>query len=132
MQGSVWGSLCCVVLMDKLGKMVYNKPELLYYYKGVVATPPLQMVDDILGIQKCSNQSVRLNNVINTFIELEKLTLSQKKCNNVHVGKKVENCPEFKVHSNKMANSNQETYLGDKIDKSGLVKPIIQARIAKG
>ena len=37
MQGSVWGSLCCVVLMDKLGKLMYNKPELLYYYKGVVA-----------------------------------------------------------------------------------------------
>ena len=34
MQGSVWGSLCCVVLMDKLGKLVYSKPELLYYYKG--------------------------------------------------------------------------------------------------
>ena len=41
MQGSLWGSLCCVVLMDKLGKMTYNNPELLYYYKGVVGTPPL-------------------------------------------------------------------------------------------
>ena len=39
MQGSVWGSLCCVVLMDKLGKLMYSKPELLYYYKGVVACP---------------------------------------------------------------------------------------------
>ena len=29
MQGSIWGSLCCVVLMDKFGKIVYRKPELL-------------------------------------------------------------------------------------------------------
>jgi hypothetical protein len=61
MQGSVWGSLCCVVLMDKLGKLVYSKPELLYMYKGVVEVPTLQMVDDILGVQKCSPQSVQLN-----------------------------------------------------------------------
>jgi hypothetical protein len=44
MQGSVWGSICCVVMMDKLGKLIYNNPSLLYYYKGVVACPPLQMV----------------------------------------------------------------------------------------
>ena len=67
MQGSVWGSICCVVLMDKLGKLAYENPDLLYYYKGLVATPPLQMVDDVLGIQKCSRKSRRLNGVINTF-----------------------------------------------------------------
>ena len=33
MQGSVWGSMCCVVLMDKLGKLAYKNPQLLYYYK---------------------------------------------------------------------------------------------------
>ena len=78
MQGSVWGSICCVVLMDKLGQLAYSNPDLLYYYKGLVATPPLQMVDDILAIQKCSRKSQRINGVINTFIELEKLTLSEK------------------------------------------------------
>ena len=64
MQGSVWGSICCVVLMDKLGQQAYSNPDMLYYYKGIVATPPLQMVDDILGIQKCSKKSSRMNNVI--------------------------------------------------------------------
>ena len=132
MQGSVWGSICCVVLMDKLGQHAYNNPDLLYFYKGVVATPPLQMVDDILGIQKCSSNSRRLNNAINTFVELEKLTLSQKKCNNVHVGPNIKNCPDLKVHENKMQNSNQETYLGDKIDKSGKIKPTIDSRVARG
>ena len=31
-----------------------------------------------------------------------------------------------------MSNSNQETYLGNTIDKSGLLKRTIQARIGKG
>ena len=79
MQGSVWGSICCVVLMDRLGQIAYEIPDLLYYYKGLVATPPLQMVDDVLGVQNCSRKSLRMNGVINTFIELEKLTLSSEK-----------------------------------------------------
>jgi hypothetical protein len=78
MQGSVWGITCCVVLMDKLGQPAYSKPELLYYYRDVVATHPLHMVDDVLGIQKCSAKSSRLNNAIHTFFILEKVTLSEK------------------------------------------------------
>ena len=62
--------------MEKLGKFAYNNPDLLYYYKGLVGTPPLQMVDDVMGIQKCSQKSMNLNKSINTFIDLEKLTLS--------------------------------------------------------
>ena len=133
MQGSVWGSLCCVVLMDKLGKLIYkDKPELLYMYKGLVGTPPLQMVDDILGIQDCSSKSLQLNKVINTFMDLEKLTLSKKKCNNVHIGKSNVKCPELKIHGEKMKSSNQETYLGDLIDKSGNARPNVEKRRAKG
>ena len=54
MQGSVWGSISCVVLMDKLGKYAYKNKDLLYLYKGKVGCPPLQMVDDVLAVQKCS------------------------------------------------------------------------------
>ena len=79
MQGSIWGSISCVVLMDKLSQQIYGNPDLLYYYKGVVPTPALQMVDDLLGNQKCSKKSVKLNSRINTFIMLEKLKLSDKK-----------------------------------------------------
>ena len=95
MQGSVWGSLCCVVLMDKLGKIVYNNPQLMYMYKGVVACPPLQMVDDILGVQKCSPQSVQLNTVINTFMDHQKLTLSKIKSHNIHMGKNRNSCKDL-------------------------------------
>ena len=131
MQGSVWGSICCVVLMDKLGKLVYNSPELLYYYKGVVGTPTLQMVDDIMGVQKCSRKSLHLNTAINTFMDLEKLTLSKKKCHTVHIGKKTMGCEALKVHGSPMEESNQEAYLGDTIDKSGKIRPNIEKKNSK-
>ena len=72
MQGTVWGSLLCTATMDKLGQLVYKNPELTYKYKGVVETPSLGMVDDILCIQKCSTQTVKMNSVVNSFIEGKK------------------------------------------------------------
>ena len=119
MQGSVWGSLCCVVLMEKLGKMINNNKDLIYYYKGLVGTPPLQMVDDILGVQRCLQKSLKLNKSINTFIDLEKLTLSKTKCRNVHIGNQKIICPQLKIDGGKMKCANPETYLGDIIEKSG-------------
>ena len=132
LQGSVWGSLCCVVLMEKLGKFAYNNPDLLYYYKGLVGTPPLQMIDDVMGIQKCSQKSMKLNKSINTFIDLEKLTLSKRKCQNVHIGNQKIACSALKIDGSKMKNSLQETYLGDIIDKSGSIRPNIEKRKSKG
>ena len=132
MQGSIFGSMCCVVLMDKLGQQVYSNPDMLFYYKGVVPTPPLQMVDDVLAIQTCSQKSVKLNNTINTFIELEKLKLSDKKCHNVHIGRNEQKCHELRVHEEKMKNTNQEKYLGDVLHKSGMIKYTVESRVAKG
>ena len=132
MQGSVWGSICCVVLMDKLGKFAYNNPEMLFYYKNIVGTPPLQMVDDIMAIQSCSSKSLQMNTAINTFIDLEKLTLSNKKCHNIHIGKGKTECPVLKVSGVIMEKSDRETYLGDIIDKSAKATPNIEKRKAKG
>ena len=58
--------------------MAYQDESLLYLVKGSVAIPPICIVDDILSIQKCSD-SIKINAVINAFIELKKLTLSHKK-----------------------------------------------------
>ena len=69
MQGTVWGSIFCTATMDKLGKFVYNNDDLVYKYKGVVDTPTLGMVDDIMSIQKCSQSAIKTNAVINAFIE---------------------------------------------------------------
>ena len=112
--------------MDKLGKLAYSYPALLYFYKGLVGTPPLQMVDDILAIQKCSSKSLKLNSAINTFIDLEKLTLSKKKCHNIQIGKQKKKCPALAIHGSEMKNSKQVTYFGDIIHESGSIKPNIE------
>ena len=52
MQGPVWGSLLCTSTIDKLAKRAYSDRSLLYKYKGVVDVPPLEMVDDVLTVQK--------------------------------------------------------------------------------
>ena len=85
MQGTVWGSLFCTASMDKLGQLAYENENLLYWYKGSVAVPPLCMVDDVLAVQECSKNSVQINSVINSFIELKKLKLSSDKCSKIHV-----------------------------------------------
>ena len=136
MQGTVWGSLLCTATMDKLGQLVYKNPELTYKYKGVVETPSLGMVDDILCIQKCSTQTVKMNSVVNSFIEGKKLKLSNKKCHRIHVqNKKLKSapkCPELKVHQEVMNNSAEEKYLGDLINCNGTNKNTIEDRRNKG
>ena len=132
MQGSVWGSICCVVLMDKLGKHAYKNKELLYYYKGLVGCPPLQMVDDILGLQNCLAQSKQLNTVVNTFMELEKLTLSKTKCHKLHIGQNISLCPDLIVHGEAVKNSKVEKYLGDMVSSSGSAKPNLARRLSRG
>ena len=88
MQGTVWGSIFCTNTMDKLPKKLYKYSELLCKYKGEVTVPPLEMVDDILTVQKCGMASEKINTEVNLFVEQKKLTLGFKKCVKVHVGKK--------------------------------------------
>ena len=132
MQGSVWGSICCVVLMEKLGKMAYSNPDLLFYYKNLVGTPPLQMVDDVMAIQKCSTKSLIINKTINTFIDLEKLSLSKNKCHNIHIGNPKIECHSLRVNGQKMKNSRKETYLGDIIEDNTKTNANIEKRKSKG
>ena len=79
MQGTVCGSLLCTTSMEKLGKHVCEHEDLLYKYKEKVSIPSLGMVDDILAVQKCSEDSVGMNAIINAFIEAKKLTLNKNK-----------------------------------------------------
>ena len=121
-----------MVLMEKMGKLAYKNPEILYYYKNLVGIPPLQMVDDVLGIQRCSAKSSQLNSMINTFMDLEKLKLSKTKCHNIHIGNQKQECPTLLIDGVKMDNSKQEIYLGDVIDDSGKAKINIEKRKVKG
>ena len=118
--------------MDKLGQMFYENEKLLYWYKGVVAVPPICMVDDVLAVQKCSGASVAVNAVINSFVEMKKLTLSKKKCSKIHVGKNKTCCPNLKIHDAPMKNSDKEKYLGDQLNKASKIRITIDERVAKG
>ena len=131
MQGTVWGGLCCTVLMDKLGKIFYDKPELMHKYKGLVPVPPLEMVDDVMCITNCSPQSVQANAVVNSFMECKKMILNRKKCHKLHIGID-RKCANLKVHDETMTNSDKVKYLGDQIDVTGKAKTTIEERKAKG
>ena len=89
MQGSVFGSIICTTVMDKLAKLFYTEKNLLYQYKGEVNVPVLGMVDDVLCVAKCSNTAVTTTSTINSFMELNKLKLAANKCAKIHIGKKI-------------------------------------------
>ena len=133
MQGTVWANLCCTVLMEKLGKLMYEKPELMYKYKGIVSVPCLQMVDDILIPAKCSStQSVQANSVVNSFMDIKKLTLSKKKCHNVHIGNEnFGSCSKLKVQDSPMFNEKTVKYLGDHVNNTGKINATIEERKSK-
>ena len=76
MQGSVFGSIMCTTVMDKLAKPFYSDKTLLYKYKNVVDVPILGMVDDLIGVEKCSANVVKSNATVNAFMDINKLKLS--------------------------------------------------------
>ena len=50
MQGTVFGSLICTSVVDKLAKIFYGNQDIMYQYKKEVDIPPLGMVDDVLCV----------------------------------------------------------------------------------
>ena len=131
MQGTVNSGLFCTCSMDKLAKLVYGDKSLIYNYKGVAEVPPLEMVDDVLTITKCSLTSVTMNATVNAFIENKKLQLSQEKCSVIHVGKLHKNCHELKIHGKKMHQADTTKYLGDTINKNAKVASNMAERRVK-
>ena len=76
MQGTVFGSLICTAVMDKLAQIFYENQDLVYKYKDKVDVPVLEMVDYVLCVTKCSNKTIAANATINLFMESNKLKLS--------------------------------------------------------
>jgi hypothetical protein len=130
MQGTVWGSLTCTCTMDSLAKQMSKAPDKLFHYKGV-PIPPLEMVDDIITVTNVENTQ-RINEEVNTFMEHKRLKLSHKKCHRIHIGKGHNECPQLRVHGEVMQDSNKEKYLGDIIDTNGNIQSTIDNRIKKG
>ena len=132
MQGTVFGSIICTSVIDKLAKIFYESPDIMYKYKGEVKVPILGMVDDVLGVNQCSKEVVASNATINSFMELNKLNLSSTKCSRIHIGKQHLECPEIKVHEDVMKTSKKEKYLGDMISNDGKLDSTIETRISRG
>ena len=77
MQGIFFWSIICTAVIDKLSKIFYGNKEILYHYKGEEDVPILGMFDDVLAVNKCSNEAVISNSTINRFMELNILVNNQ-------------------------------------------------------
>ena len=83
------------------------------------------MVDDLLAINKCGLQSIKVNTTINSMIELKKLQFhlpeenKPGKCNFMHIGKPNKSCPGMKVHGLNAGEVTEARYLGDLIRNDG-------------
>ena len=86
------GSMYCTRSMDKIGKIIFADHKLLYNYKGT-SVPCLQMVVDILTINKCNSTAITMNATVNTFIETKKLKIAEKSVVSYIQVKYVENAP---------------------------------------
>ena len=136
MQGSVWGSLKCTTTMDQLNKIILPQQKLTYCYKGDenIKIGVLGMVDDNLAISKCGINSLQKNAIINSFIETQRLTLSEETSVVLHISKKKckKRCPQLKVHKNSMKTVESVRYLGDVVSASGSMRPCVEDRCKKG
>jgi hypothetical protein len=135
MQGGVLTPLKCSVQMDTLGLECLNSvkhSKILYKYKGFVKIPPLEFVDDVLAITKCSTDSIKMNALVQSKVECKKLELSDTKCFKMHVGKNVSGCPKLLVNNEEMKTTSSEKYLGDVISSTGKIDENIQMRHEKG
>ena len=138
MQGGKWGPLKCSNSMDKIGRKSVEKGKNLYTYKGKVKIMPLAMVDDLLAVAKCGNESIDVNISINAEIECKKLrfhtpdTEGKSKCHVLHIGKKVMDCHDLAVHGCPMEVVDSDVYLGDIISSNGKNSQNIESRVAKG
>ena len=93
------------------------------------------MVDDTVTISKCGNTSMEPNSTMNSFIETNRLTLSQDTSVVIHVGRKHTcklPCPKLKVHESTMKESDSSKYLGTIVSSMGGVKETLEDRRNKG
>ena len=136
-QGSVWAGLKCTSMMDTLNQKVISDKSLQYHYKEDKHIPigVRGMVDDTLGISNCGNEAIALNSAINSFIQTQRLTLSEKKSVVIHVGKKHQTtipCSTLKIHKSNIKEAESAKYLGNLITSGGGVGETVEERRSKG
>ena len=90
------------------------------------------MVDDVIGIAECGQNSIKLNSFINAKMEMKKLYFGEAKCHQIHVGNRSGNCPDLKVHETNMTRVYFDRYLGDVLSEDCLNKRNLDAKSSKG
>ena len=91
------------------------------------------MVDDTLGVSKCDKSAIKLNSLINSFIETHRLTLLYDKSTTVHIGKKCQlPCPKLEVRNKEIQESDSVKYLGSIVTAKAISKSTIMDRQCKG
>ena len=73
-----------------------------------------------------------MHGAIQAKIQGKQLKLGQKKCFQMHIGKRSECCPSLNVHSKEMFTTNREKYLGEILSSSGKIDNNILERYNKG
>ena len=95
--------------MDTLGRESLRTGSGIFKYKQTVDVPSLAMIDDILGLSSCGDESIELNALVNAKMENKKLRLSEDKCFKIHICKKDDQCTQvLRVHDNKMKNVSRQ------------------------
>ena len=126
------GPIKCSVQMDAIGRESLRTGLGIYKYKDTVDIPSLAMIDDIMAISACGDDTIELNAIINAKIEAKKLRLSEDKCYKIHICKKTNECSQnLKVHDGTMKTVKQATYLGDVICENGMIDETISQRCQK-
>ena len=91
------------------------------------------MIDDVLAISSCGNDSVKLNAIVQSKIETKQLMFGTKKSFKLHIESKCKtSCPTLNVHGQEMKSVDQEKYVGDILSNDGKIDKNIQARQNKG
>ena len=79
------------------------------------------LIDDVMGMASCCDESIELNALINAKMESKKLILSQDK---IQICKSTQNC--LQVHDYNMKTVSQVTYLGDVVSETGRIDGTIK------
>ena len=132
MQGTVPAPLKCSVQLDSLGKECLESGEGLYLYKECVNIPPLLMIEDAISVSEWGADSVTINALMKSKLEMKNLRLGHSKCFTMHVGRNKTCCPILKIQDEIMLTSDREKYLGDIISSDCKINENIEERYNKG
>ena len=86
MQGTLPAPIKCSVQLDTLGKECLETGEGLYKYNECLNIPPLLMIDDAIAVTECGPESVKVNAIIQSKVDMKNLRLGHNKCFKMHVG----------------------------------------------